>query len=356
MATTPVLQPTRTADAPNASLAAVILLDTQVTCAERVGALEHIANRPIVEHVLDDLVLAGVDALILAGPSETLLDVRPFLRPYESGFGQIEYVPAATGTRLSSTLARVAERVGDAACIVGPADGLMSDPLPVPPRRDGQRSDLVLVVGQKAPSEADCEGGDARRARGHSQPRASIGMFGPGALRRIGPLFEDSPVDDLLALSHRLAAVGGIVELRQVPGLRRYTGHGEDLLELNRVVLDRLVTGVPAAVGEANTVDGRVLVDPDALVTDSVLVGPCVIGAGAVIRSAYVGPYTSVGARAHVEGSEVERSIIASEACLLHVGTRIVSSVLGPRARVCRDFGLPRGLRLHVSEGAEIAL
>jgi glucose-1-phosphate thymidylyltransferase len=91
-------------------------------------------------------------------------------------------------------------------------------------------------------------------------------------------------------------------------------------------------------------------------VRSSVIVGPTVIGPDTTIADAYIGPYTSVGARARIEGAEIERSIVYSGASILHVGGRIVSSVVGRNARVFRDFSLPRALRLHVGDGTEVAL
>ena len=88
----------------------------------------------------------------------------------------------------------------------------------------------------------------------------------------------------------------------------------------------------------------------------SIIVGPTVIGAGATITDAYIGPYTSVGAGARIEGTEVERSIIGSDASILHVGGRIISSVVGRNARVFRDFSLPRAFRLDIGDGTEVAL
>lgn len=39
-----------------------------------------------------------------------------------------------------------------------------------------------------------------------------------------------------------------------------------------------------------------------------------------------------------------------------NVATRIEGSTLGPHARIVREFSVPRGLRLHVGEGAELVL
>ena len=83
--------------------------------------------------------------------------------------------------------------------------------------------------------------------------------------------------------------------------------------------------------------------------------GPSIIGAGARISNSFVGPYTSIGARAEIEGAEVERSIIADGARIMHVSGRIEGSTIGQRASIFRDFALPRGIRLHVGANAEMA-
>ena len=79
--------------------------------------------------------------------------------------------------------------------------------------------------------------------------------------------------------------------------------------------------------------------------------GPAVIGAGCRLRDAYVGPYTSIGHDVVIEGAEVEHSIVMPEASIRHLGGRLEASVVGPHARVFRDFRLPRALRLTVGRG-----
>jgi glucose-1-phosphate thymidylyltransferase len=91
-------------------------------------------------------------------------------------------------------------------------------------------------------------------------------------------------------------------------------------------------------------------------VTDSVLVGPAVIGKGARISDAYIGPYTAIGPGVRIEGAELERSIILPDAHLSHVGCRMTDSVVGRGAHVFRDFSLPRALRVRVGADAELGL
>ena len=61
-------------------------------------------------------------------------------------------------------------------------------------------------------------------------------------------------------------------------------------------------------------------------------------------------------AGAEIEGAEIERSIIADGARIMHVGGRIEASTVGRSASIFRDFALPRAMRLHVGDGVELAL
>jgi glucose-1-phosphate thymidylyltransferase len=137
---------------------------------------------------------------------------------------------------------------------------------------------------------------------------------------------------------------------------RRYAGDPLDLLELNRIALDRLDAEPHQPSNNSNRIEGRVWIHHTASVRASIIVGPTVIGPDARLADAYIGPYTSIGAGAQIEGVEIERSIVADGASITHVGGRIVASVVGRKARVSRDFSLPRALRLRVGDGTEVAL
>jgi glucose-1-phosphate thymidylyltransferase len=103
-------------------------------------------------------------------------------------------------------------------------------------------------------------------------------------------------------------------------------------------------------------VQGRVALDPSAEVHDSLIRGPVAIGPRARITNAYIGPYTSIGADVHVDCVEIEHSIVLDRASLRYVGTRIEGSLVGPDARVSRDFRMPQAIRLSVGAGAEVSI
>jgi glucose-1-phosphate thymidylyltransferase len=358
-------------------LKAVMLVDRKASEAgnayagSRLTALEEVANRPIVHHVVDALREISAEEIIIAGEADALIDIRDCLRDYQPGLGHVEYVVCQAEADIPGTFKALAPLVGESPCLVQPADGLLEEPLSALaevfelgsvdlllfPRRQGDGvagSDSVLgrerVVGGAEFT------GAAENGAGFACAMGDVGVFAAQAFGRVTEQLGRCGGADLAAAGKLLVASGGRVGLCPGDGWHRYRGHGADLLTLNRMVLDRLGGSIPPSARAGNRFEGRVLVDPTATLRSSVITGPAVIGPRATVIDAYVGPYTSIGAGARIEGVEIERSIVAAGASVVHVGGRLVSSLVGRDARVYRDFSLPRALRLWVGSGDEVAL
>ena len=186
---------------------------------------------------------------------------------------------------------------------------------------------------------------------------AGVYLFGAGALRdarrALGTGADGMGLADVV---EHVAQAGGRVHVRPVRDWRCYTGDAQDLLEMNRIVLDELDREVDETEEGGNRIHGRVVVHPTAHVESSVIRGPAIVGAGARVVDAYIGPYTAIGAGVRVEGAEIEHSIILENASILHIGGRLEASVVGRGAKIFRDFSLPRALRLQVGDDVEVAL
>jgi len=92
---------------------------------------------------------------------------------------------------------------------------------------------------------------------------------------------------------------GHVVRPHVIEGWWKDTGKLEDMLEANRIVLADLKTVIRGTVDRKTVVEGAVEIGEGASVERSRLRGPLVIGAGAKIADAYVGPFTAIGD--HVE-------------------------------------------------------
>jgi glucose-1-phosphate thymidylyltransferase len=324
------------------------------TCgSKQVPALEPVANRPIVHHVLDALSAAGVDDVVVAGSTDVLIDLRPCLNAYENAAMRLEYAASGDDCDLLESLRAAAPLIGAAPCIVHAGDGLLDEPLDRHLQALAEQSVDLILLCPNPPSRAPdapvptvpgllCEAG--------------VGLFGPGAFRHSFRATSAQPSSGLGELAQRLSNDGGHVQICLADGWRRYRGNPKDLLEVNRLALDLLSPQLRAPSSAQNRIEGRVQIHPTANVTTSMIVGPVVVGEGAEVTNAYLGPYTSIGAGAVIEGVEIERSIIAPGARVMHVGARVVSSLVGRGAHVFRDFSLPRAMRLQVADGDEVAL
>jgi len=322
--------------------------------------LAPVANRPIVTHAVERLRAAGVDDVAVVSAPALESDLQRALRGLET-----RQLRLSEGRGLAGALRAAAPFVGDDPFVLQTGDGLLGhDVGPFANVAADDGPDTVLLV-HRDPEIGDAERLDSRRmlrmADVEVDPAglavAGVSLFGPGALGRAQSLLQDRPqVTRLADVVEVLWRAGGHVHVRMVRSWRRYDGAVQNLLDLNRMVLEGLEVDREPLVGEGTRVQGRVVVDPTARVRASIIRGPVIIGARAQIDDAYIGPYTSIGADVEVHGAEVEHSIVLDGASICHIGERLEASIVGRRARVFRDFSLPRAMRLHVGDGVEVAL
>jgi glucose-1-phosphate thymidylyltransferase len=187
---------------------------------------------------------------------------------------------------------------------------------------------------------------------------AGVYVLGSEAIELAANGVAETPAHGLAttALIQALQERGGHVET--CPALRswRLGDRLEGWLEGNRLALEG-IEPQPVNAGLFDTdLQGTVLIHPSAEIRSSVVRGPCVIGPMTRLTDAYVGPYSSIGAGVLIEAAEIENSIILTGASIRYLGGRLEASIIGPRARVFRDFRLPKALRLNLGENAEVAL
>jgi len=148
---------------------------------------------------------------------------------------------------------------------------------------------------------------------------------------------------------------GHNVESHIVRGWWKDTGRLDDMLEANRLVLERVERRVDGELVDSQ-VDGRVIVEAGARLERCTVRGPAIIGAGAIVRDAYIGPYTAIGAGCLVDSAEVEHSILLEGSSVEHLDGRMESSLLGKNVRIARGVRQPRAYRFMVGDNSEIGI
>jgi glucose-1-phosphate thymidylyltransferase len=320
-------------------------------------ALLPVANRALIVHALDSLQEAGVrDAAILAEPW-LLRQLRAAVTCDRLDGLTLSWLEH--GPRGAEQLATFA---GGDPVAVHLADSLSHSPLGplLSPPQTARDATFVTHHGAREGVVVDLQ---HRRAAGRgptlapSASPAGVWVLGSEVLTEACELAVEPSLEDGIATAiGRAAERGGRVSTVEAEDWWRYRNHPGVLLDANRFALQGLKGERSRATLIDTCVQGPVLIDQTAVLESSVVRGPAVIGSGARLRDAYVGPYSAIGRDVLVEGAEIEHSIVLPGASICHVGGRLEASVVGPRAKIFRDFRLPKALRLNIGEGAEVSL
>ena len=148
---------------------------------------------------------------------------------------------------------------------------------------------------------------------------------------------------------------GRTVNSSTITGYWKDTGNVTDMLEVNRLVLESLKEDLAGDVDDASEVIGRVVVEAGARVTSSRIVGPVIIGAGSKVDGAYIGPFTAIDSGCSITDSEIEYSIVLSNASIEGVG-RIEASLIGHYAQVTPAPRVPRAHRLVLGDHSKVQI
>lgn len=128
------------------------------------------------------------------------------------------------------------------------------------------------------------------------------------------------------------------------------------MLEANRLILDTLDRRIEGSVDAASRVEGKVVVEEGAVIEDSVVRGPVIIGARARIVRAYVGPFTSIMNDAEVRESEIEHSIVLEGSSISNLSARIEDSLIGKNVKIYRLPVKPSAYRFMLGDNSEVGI
>jgi glucose-1-phosphate thymidylyltransferase len=311
-----------------------------------------IGNKPLVLHALDDLIAADIRDVAVVAPAAVADEVQALVDGGTAGGqatihaidGECAFLDALGQLPLAAGLDPFVVHLGDSLTHNGLRQAIQGPPI---------AGNDALALVEKVDSRVKPLGTGLARQRA-----AGIYVFGPGVLD-LGPRQGDRHDEldlEIAAAAERLAEAGGRIEVRPVSDWWRSGRRPDAMLQANRFFLSGLRPGPTDARLENTDLQGPVVLHPTARLTSAVVRGPVIVGADVEISDAYVGPYTSIGSNVVIENAEVENSIILPEAAIRHLGSRLEASIVGRRARVFRDFRLPRAFRLTVGDGAEVAL
>ncbi|MDA0747253.1 MAG: glucose-1-phosphate thymidylyltransferase [bacterium] len=138
------------------------------------------------------------------------------------------------------------------------------------------------------------------------------------------------------------------------------TGKKDDMLEANRIVLDEISDQQQIAPGvqidAGSRVTGRVQIGANTRIENCIVRGPIIIGENCHLRDTYVGPYTALGDRVEITGSEIEHSIVLDGGRILNLSERVGDSLIGYNAEVTRGQSRPAAYRFMLGDDSKVDL
>ncbi len=321
------------------------------------------------------MLFYGIEAMADAGIEEVGIIIAPEtgdeIRTAAgdgSAFGvSISYIEQAEPLGLAHAVLTAEEFLGDSPFVMYLGDNLLRDGITELVRtfREEAPDALILLTPVPDPEHYGvAELTDGRVSRLIEKPAdpatdlALVGvyMFTPSifeAARSIEP--SDRGELEITDAIQSLVDGGSRVDPHIVHGWWKDTGQVQDMLEANRLILDDLEERIDGELVDSR-VEGRVVIEAGARLERATVRGPAVIGAGAHICDAYIGPYTAIADNVTIERAELEHSIVLEGSTVRDLEYRIEASLIGRDVTIRRGPALPKAYRFVVGDSSDIEI
>ncbi len=326
-----------------------------------------VANKPVLFYGIEAMAGAGIDEVGIIIAPETGGEIRAAAGD-GSQFGlRLTYIEQEAPLGLAHAVLTAQPFLGDEPFVMYLGDNLLQGGITelVDEFRAKGPDALILLTPVPDPQNygvAELDGDRVvRLVEKPREPATDLALVGvymfTAAVHEAAHAITPSARGELEitdAIQH-LVDGGRRVEPHVVRGWWKDTGRLEDMLEANRLVLDRLEARVEGEL-VASQCDGRVVVAHGARLERSTVRGPAIIGSRTRLVDAYVGPYTAIGEDCTIEGAEVEHSILLAGASVRGLQGRMESSLLGRNVTISRGVRQPRAYRFMVGDNSEIGI
>jgi glucose-1-phosphate thymidylyltransferase len=326
-----------------------------------------VANKPVLFYGLEAMAAAGiVDVGIIVAPETG--DLIRKAAGDGTRFGlSITYIEQDEPRGLAHAVLTAEDYLGTSPFVMYLGDNLLKDGITalVEGFRQSEPDALILLTHVPDPEHygvAQLEGDRVvqliEKPRDPPSDLALVGVYmftSPifDAARAIEPSWRDElEITDAL---QQLIDRGMRVEPHIVHGWWKDTGRVEDILEANRLILEDLEPRIDGELVDSQ-VEGRVVIERGARLERTTVRGPAIIGAGARLVDAYVGPYSAIDENVTIERAEVEHSIVMADSVISDLAGRMEASLIGRNVSVVRNNARPSAYRFMVGDNSEIKI
>jgi glucose-1-phosphate thymidylyltransferase len=327
-----------------------------------------VANKPVLFYALEQMVEAGITEIgIITG--DTAAQVEEALGNGEAFGAHFTFVRQSAPLGLAHAIATGECFLGDSPFCMYLGDNFLQHGIAAHVERfrqsDAHAQILLKHVDDPSALGVAVLDGDGRVQRLVEKPKipvsdlAVIGVyfFGP-EIHSVTPTLKPSARGELEITDaiQGLIDAGYTVSSSVIDDEWIDTGKKDDMLEANRLVLGMTTRRIDGDVDADSTIVGDVVIERGARIIHSSLRGPAVIGAGARIENAFVGPFTAIGERCEIVDCEIEHSIVMCDSALRNIRPRISDSLIGKEVVVERHDDMPRTVKLLLGDHAQVGL
>jgi glucose-1-phosphate thymidylyltransferase len=328
-----------------------------------------VANRPVLFFGIEAMAEAGIRQIGIIISPETGDEIREAAGD-GSQFGvELTYIVQDEPAGLAHAVLTAEPFLGEDPFVMYLGDNLLQGGIGdlVQAFREHAPEALILLTPVPDPenygvAELDDAGAVRHLAEKPKEPATDLALVGvymfTPHIHTAAKAIKPSPRGELEITDaiQWLVDSGRRVEPHIVRGWWKDTGRLDDMLEANRLILETIDRHVDGELEGSSQVDGRVIVEAGARLTNSTVRGPAIIGAGAELVDCYVGPYTAVGRHCVISNAEVEHSILLEGSSVRGLDGRMESSLLGRDVHISRDDRQPRAYRFMVGDNSEIGI
>lgn len=326
-----------------------------------------LANKPVLFYVLEDLVAAGItDIGIVVG--DTADQIQAAVRDGSAFGATVTYIRQDRPGGLAHAVRTARPWLCDERFVMYLGDNFIQGGIAryVDAFRDSTAAAHVLLYRVPNPQDFGVVEVVDGRIVGLEEkppvPRSDLALVGiylfdhriHEATETIEPSWRgELEITDAI---RRLLEMGLEVRPHVLDGWFIDTGKMEDMLDANRLVLQEVRRRISGMVADDCTVQGNVIVEEGAVVLNSTLRGPLIIGEGTRIEGAYIGPFTAIGPHCVVRDSEIEHTIVMGRSQITDVPHRIEDSLIGCDVTVSRSRAQPRAYKMMLGDHSKVGI
>jgi glucose-1-phosphate thymidylyltransferase len=327
-----------------------------------------VANKPVLFYGIEAIAEAGIrDIGIVVG--DTHAEIRAAVGDGSRWGIKITYIEQDAPRGLAHAVKISRDFIGDDPFVMYLGDNLLDKGITHFVDEFSRERPAAQILLTKVPDPQMFGvaqlGADGQVVRLVEKPKEWIGdlalvgvyMFGPqvfDAVNLIKPSFRNElEITDAI---QTLIDQGLTVRPHIVQGWWKDTGKLEDMLEANRLILDTFECRIEGFVDAESRIEGKVVIEPGAVVERSTIRGPAIIGQGAKIVHAYVGPFTSIMSGVEIHDTEIEHSIVLEGSSLRNLANRVTDSLIGKNVRIYREPVKPSAYRFMLGDNSEVGI